>query len=145
MRTAEGPDAEERAEEQLMKSFRKSIDDILLEEFACGEGEIGMEPETSAVQGQGSGDEEEVEKEVRETLFEEATIRDKGKEKEVRDEESQSDEDEMKVTRDVATRELRKHALKHMQRDEIKDVVDKRVGEVMGEPLRQERRTGLRG
>jgi hypothetical protein len=37
------------------------------------------------VEGQGSGDEEEVKEEGRKTLFEEATIRDKGKEKEVRD------------------------------------------------------------
>ena len=72
---------------------------------------MGMEPETSAVEGQGSGDEEEVKEEVRKTLFEEATIRDRGKEKEVRDAESQSDEDEMQLTRDVTTKELRRHGL----------------------------------
>ena len=54
MRKSTDYEAEDHADEQLMRSFRKSLDDILLEELVCEHDESGLEVEGRNVDGQGS-------------------------------------------------------------------------------------------
>ena len=128
MRKLSDYETEDHADEQLMRSFKRSLDDILLEEFACEQDKAVVEREDRKVDGQGSGsDEEKVTEE--ENLFGNSTIRDKEQEQK-RAKEIGKEMGYDTIHKNISNAEMRRKAMKFMEKDAIREIVSDHMAEL---------------
>ena len=131
MRKSSDYETNDHADEQLMRSFKRSLDDILLEELACEHNESGLEIEGRNVDKQGSGSEQE-EKIEEDNLFSVSTIRDKEQErKRAKEHEQEMGYDE--VPRNISNAAMRRKALKFMEKDIVREIISEHMAKFDGE------------
>ena len=144
MRKSSDYETDDHADEQLMRSFKRSLDDILLEELVCEHDESGLEIEGRNVDGQGSGSEQE-EKIEEDNLFSVSTIRDKEQERK-RAKEHEQEMGYGEVPRNISNAAMRRKALKFMEKDIVREIISEHMagldGEKESDEVRNERFSG---